>query len=54
VRVKCAIAEKERKEREEEMMKMDYKTPPAAEIEDVATTKESLLGTKFKHHWDAS
>jgi splicing factor 3B subunit 1 len=58
-RVKCAIAEKERKDREEGKMKMDLdKTPPATEIEDVAkelaTTKESSLGTKRKHCWDVS
>jgi splicing factor 3B subunit 1 len=64
VRVKRAIEEKERKEREEGKMKMDLdKTPPAAELEDVAkelaaakvlamaTAKESA-GTKRKRRWD--
>jgi splicing factor 3B subunit 1 len=58
-RVKRAIAEKERKDREEGKMKMDLdKTPSAAEIEDVAkelaTTKESSSGTKCKRRWDVS
>jgi hypothetical protein len=49
-RVKCAVAEKEGQRREGKM-KMDLdKTPPAAEIEDVA--KESSSGTNRKRRWD--
>ena len=64
LRVKRAIEEKARKEREEGKMKMDLdKTPPAAELEDVAkelaaarelamaNAKESA-GTKRKRRWD--
>ncbi|KAJ3996762.1 armadillo-type protein [Lentinula boryana] len=61
-RVRRAIEEKERQEREEGKMKMDLdKTPPAAEIQDVemelAATKEFATpreqsGTKRKRRWD--
>ena len=69
-RVYKAIQEKERKEREEDgVMKMDLdKTPPAIEIQDVATElaaardlamakqqqqqQESAAGTKRKRKWD--
>ncbi|KAE9400027.1 ARM repeat-containing protein [Gymnopus androsaceus JB14] len=60
VRVKRAIEEKERQEREEGKLKMDLdKTPPASEIQDVemelaaakdlATSREN---TKRKRRWD--
>jgi len=62
-RVKRAIEEKERRDREEGNMKMDLdKTPPAAEIEaaakDLAAAKQSLKEpssrTKRKRRWDVS
>ncbi|KIM83122.1 hypothetical protein PILCRDRAFT_69948 [Piloderma croceum F 1598] len=62
-RVKRAIEEKERKDREEGKMKMDLdKTPPAAEIEAAAkelaaakqSPKEPSSGTKRKRRWDVS
>ncbi|KAF9071288.1 small nuclear ribonucleoprotein [Rhodocollybia butyracea] len=58
VRVKRAIEEKERLEREEGKLKMDLdKTPPAAELQDVemelAAAKElATSGTKRKRRWD--
>jgi len=59
LRVKRLIEEKEKQERDEGRMKMDLdRTPPAAEIEDVAqelamaASKES--GTKRKRRWDVS
>ncbi|KAF7370749.1 Small nuclear ribonucleoprotein [Mycena sanguinolenta] len=61
-RVKRAIQEKERREREEGKMKMDLdKTPPAAELDDVArelaAAKELAMagkdGGKRKRRWDA-
>ncbi|KAJ8593868.1 ARM repeat-containing protein [Rhizopogon salebrosus TDB-379] len=62
-RVRRAIEEKERQEREEGKMKMDLdKTPPRAELEDVAmelaaakelaTSRETTSGTKRKRRWD--
>ena len=57
-RVRRAIEEKEKKEREEGKMKMDLdKTPPAAEIEDVAmelAAARGALSTKRKRRWDVS
>lgn len=66
VRVKRAIEERERKDREEGKMKMDLdRTPPAAEIEavakELAAAKELAMagaagkdssGTKRKRRWD--
>lgn len=66
LRVKRAIEEKERKEREEGKMKMDLdRTPPAAELEDVArelaaakelaiAKEKELAGSKRKRRWDVS
>jgi splicing factor 3B subunit 1 len=62
-RVRRAIEEKERQEREEGKMKMDLdKTPPRAELEDVAmelaaakelaNSREATSGTKRKRRWD--
>ncbi|KAG0694581.1 armadillo-type protein [Suillus ampliporus] len=62
-RVRRAIEEKERQEREEGKMKMDLdKTPPRAELEDVAmelaaakelaASREATSGTKRKRRWD--
>lgn len=57
-RVRRAIQEKERQERDEGKMKMDLdKTPPAAELEDVAKELEAakelaLSGAKRKRRWD--
>ena len=55
-RVKKAIEEKQRKEREEDKMKMDLdKTPPAAEIEAAAKELTSMTNsstTKRKRRWD--
>ncbi|KAF9052360.1 ARM repeat-containing protein [Hymenopellis radicata] len=63
-RVQRAIEEKERQDREEGKMKMDLdKTPPAAELEDVAmeleaarelAEKNAAAGTKRKRRWDVS
>jgi len=68
-RVKRAIEDKERRDREEGKMKMDLdKTPPAAEIEEVARElaaakelamaasagKEASSGTKRKRRWDVT
>ncbi|PBK99215.1 ARM repeat-containing protein [Armillaria gallica] len=63
VRVKKAIEEKERQDREEGKMKMDLdKTPPASELTDVAmelasakelaAAKAASAGTKRKRRWD--
>jgi len=67
VRVRRAIEEKERKEREEGKMKMDLdKTPPAAELQDVAMElaaakelaeareREAASATKRKRRWDVT
>lgn len=62
-RVKKAIEEKERQDREEGKMKMDLdKTPPASELTDVAmelasvkelaAAKDASAGTKRKRRWD--
>ncbi|KAG1899481.1 armadillo-type protein [Suillus fuscotomentosus] len=62
-RVRRAIEEKERQEREEGKIKMDLdKTPPRAELEDVAmelaaarelaNSREATSGTKRKRRWD--
>ena len=62
-RVRWAIEENERQEREEGKMKMDLdKTPSRAELEDVAmelaaarelaTSREATSGTKRKQRWD--
>lgn len=63
-RVKKAIEEKERKDREEGKMKMDLdKTPPASDFDDVAqelaAAKELAMsggaaGTKRKRRWDVA
>lgn len=61
-RVKRAIEEKERKDREEGKAKMDLdKTPPAAEIAEVAKELEAAkelatatAGSKRKRRWDVS
>ena len=58
LRVKRAIEEKERKQREEDKMKMDLdKTPPREEIEaaekELAAMKEAS-GTKRKRRWDVA
>ncbi|KAJ7583237.1 armadillo-type protein [Mycena floridula] len=57
VRVKRAIEEKERQDREEGKMKMDLdKTPPASELQDVAmelaAAKELATSAKRKRRWD--
>lgn len=57
LRVKRAIEEKERQAREDGDIKMDLdKTPPAAELEDVAkeleAAKQLALSTKRKRRWD--
>jgi splicing factor 3B subunit 1 len=54
LRVKKAIEEKKRKEREEDKMKMDLdRTPPAAEIEAAAKELVSMNSTtKRKRRWD--
>jgi splicing factor 3B subunit 1 len=63
LRVKRAIEEKERQEREEGKMKMDLdKTPPAAELDEVereleaarelAAANQAAQGTKRKRRWD--
>ncbi|KAG5651071.1 Splicing factor 3B subunit 1 [Sphagnurus paluster] len=65
LRVKKAIEEKERREREEGKMKMDLdKTPPAAELDEVerelaaakelATAGKESSGSKRKRRWDIS
>ena len=67
LRVRRAIEEKERKEREEGKMKMDLdKTPPAAELQDVAMElaaakelaeareREASSTTKRKRRWDVT
>ncbi|KAJ7281768.1 armadillo-type protein [Mycena rebaudengoi] len=66
VRVKRAIQEKERREKEEGKMKMDLdKTPPAAELDEVARElaaakelalagKDGAAGAKRKRRWDMS
>ncbi|KAK7466427.1 U2 snRNP component prp10 [Stygiomarasmius scandens] len=62
VRVKRAIEEKEKREREEGKMKMDLdKTPPAAELKDVAMEspsaqdhKDAAAGSKRKRRWDVA
>ena len=56
-RVKKAIEEKQRKEREEDKMKMDLdKTPPAAEIEaaakELASMNKDSSATRRKRRWD--
>ncbi|KAI6010767.1 small nuclear ribonucleoprotein [Pisolithus orientalis] len=66
-RVRRAIEEKERKEREEGKTKMDLdKTPPAAELQDVAMElaaakelaeareREAASGVKRKRRWDVT
>ena len=51
LRVKKAIEEKQRREREEDKMKMDLdRTPPAAEIEALVNKDSST--TKRKRRWD--
>ena len=54
LRVKKAIEEKQRKEREEDKMKMDLdRTPPAAEIEAAAKELASMNSTtRRKRRWD--
>ncbi|KAF9244093.1 armadillo-type protein [Melanogaster broomeanus] len=66
VRVRRAIEEKERQEREEGKMKMDLdRTPPAAELEDVAlelaaarelaeAREREAAGAKRKRRWDVA
>ena len=54
LRVKKAIEEKQRKEREEDKMKMDLdRTPPAAEIEAAEKVLASMNSTtRRKRRWD--
>ncbi|KAF7983388.1 hypothetical protein HWV62_22397 [Athelia sp. TMB] len=53
-RVRRAIEEKEKQDREEGKMKMDLdKTPPAAEIEEAVKELDSA-GAKRKRRWDVS
>ncbi|KZV71547.1 small nuclear ribonucleo protein [Peniophora sp. CONT] len=54
-RVKRAIEEKEKREREEHAEKMDLdKTPPASEIKEAIEELDARAGTKRKRRWDVA